>query len=202
MGQVLKTEELEQLSPVGYHIALRIGFAFPLVEINEWPHRWIAHYTMQRLVLRDPVMRWVYGETGAIRWSEIDDPDPHRVLAQAHAFGLRYGAAVACRDEGPRGMRSFGIFARSDREFRDEELAPLLDHVTSLHIERAPPKNLTAAELEALGMVSEGLRQKEIAYRLGVTEGAVKQRLRNAKTKLQAQTAAQAATMARDFGLI
>lgn len=202
MPKTLEAAELERIASAGYHIALRIGFAFPLVEINEWPQRWIDHYTAQRFVLRDPVMRWVYAESGVCRWSEIDDPDPDHVLRQAAAFGLRYGAAVACRDAGLRSIRSFGAFARNDREFTDDELRQLLKHVKALHDEKAPPKNLTAAELEALSMVRDGLRHKEIAYRLSVTEGAVKQRLRNAKTKLNAQTAAQAATLAREFGLI
>lgn len=198
----LSAGDLSRISPVGYHIALRIGFAFPLAEVNEWPQPWIDHYTAQRFVLRDPVMRWVYGHIGATRWSEIADPDPDQVLRQAAAFGLRFGAAVSCRDEGAKGMRSFGIFARQDREFTDAELQALLAHVTAMHDEKAPPQNLTGAEVEALSMISDGLRQKEIAYRLGVTEGAIKQRLRNAKIKLNASTAAQAAAMAREYGLI
>lgn len=51
----------------------------------------------------------------------------------------------------------------------------------------APPTNLTKAELEALRMVKDGLLVKEIANILGVSEGAVKQRLRNAKSKLGAK---------------
>jgi len=51
-------------------------------------------------------------------------------------------------------------------------------------------------------MVREGLRLKQIAHDLGVSEGAVKQRLKNAKSKLGANTSAQAAAMVADFGLI
>lgn len=71
-----------------------------------------------------------------------------------------------------------------------------------LHSDKAPPTNLTEAELEALRMVKAGLRLKQISHDLGVTEGAIKQRLKNAKTKLGAKTGAQAATLASDFGLI
>jgi LuxR family transcriptional regulator len=66
----------------------------------------------------------------------------------------------------------------------------------------APPTNLTMAELEALRMVKEGMRLKQMAHALGVSEGAIKQRLRNAKLKLGASTGAQAATRASDYGLI
>ena len=75
-------------------------------------------------------------------------------------------------------------------------------YVKRRHAEMAPPKNLTMAELEALGMVKDGKRLKEIAFDLGVTEGAVKQRLKNAKTKLGAKTGTQAAALASQYGLI
>lgn len=199
---ILEDETLGVIAPSGYHIALRIGFAFPQSETNAWPANWVKHYTQQRFVLRDPVMRWVYGNTGIIRWNEIDDPDPDRVLQQAATFGLRFGAAVSYRDPDIGSLRSFGVFARSDRSLSDDEMNQLFGHVRALHLRMAPPSNLTAAELEALAMVCEGLRQKEIAFHLGITEGAVKQRLRGARQKLNAQTAPQAAAKAQEFGLI
>jgi LuxR family transcriptional regulator len=70
------------------------------------------------------------------------------------------------------------------------------------HHAKAPPTNLTNAELEALRMVKEGLRLKQIAHSLSISEGAVKQRLKNAKMKLGAKTSAQAAAMVGEFGLI
>lgn len=201
-SRTLNDTQLGVLSPGGYHIALRIGFAFPMAEYNEWPRKWVTHYTRQRFVMRDPVMRWVYSETGVIRWSDIDDPDPDKVLMQAAAFGLRHGAAVSYRDPGEGALRSFGVFARADAPFAPAEMAQLLAHVRALHIRMAPPANLTRAELEALAMLGEGLRQKQIAHELGVTEGAIKQRLRGARTKLNAQTAVHAAALAREYGLI
>jgi LuxR family transcriptional regulator len=153
-------------------------------------------------MLHDPVIRWNYANTGAIAWSGIDLPDPMRVFQQAQTFGLRYGVAVACFDGNREGQRSFGTFARSDREFERAEMDALYAYVLRLHLAKAPPTNLTKAELEALKMVKEGLRLKQIAHSLGVSEGAVKQRLKNAKTKLGAQTSAQAAAMVGEFGLI
>ncbi|KMW60742.1 hypothetical protein AIOL_000907 [Candidatus Rhodobacter oscarellae] len=51
-------------------------------------------------------------------------------------------------------------------------------------------------------MVKDGLLMKEVANLLGVTEGAVKQRLKSAKSKLGAKTGTHAATRATTFGLI
>jgi len=195
-------EDVSEIATTGYYIALRVGFAFPLEEVNELPQPWVDHYTRLRFMLQDPVIRWIYSNLGAISWSDIDLPDPMRVMDQAQTFGLRYGVAVSCYDDNKDGQRSFGHFSRSDREFTAEEKAALYDYVFKLHHEKAPPTNLTNAELEALTMVRDGLRLKQIAYELGVTEGAVKQRLKNAKIKLGAQTSAQAAAMIKAFGLI
>lgn len=204
LGLTLETDEaLRHFAPVGHYLALRIGFAFPMVEVNALPTLWVEHYTKQRFLLADPVLRWSYAQTGTARWSDFEQSeDKLGVLAQARVFGLRYGLVVACMDRDNTGQRSFGSFVRGDREFSDEEAAVALAYVLRRHRELTPPTNLTRAEIEALRMVREGKRLKQIAFELGVTEGAVKQRLRNAKLKLNAATSPQAAAMASEFGII
>jgi len=193
---------LGALASAGYYIALRVGFAFPMEEMNALPQDWVDYYTMERFMMHDPVIQWVYGNTGSVRWSEIETLDPKGVLRKARDYGLCHGVAICCFDDNPEGQRSFGTFARPDREFEDSEIALLQAHLTRLHHEKAPPTNLTPAELEALRMVKQGLRLKQIAHELGVSEGAIKQRLKNAKLKLGAATGTQAATRASDYGLI
>lgn len=202
MSALLGPEEIGQLAPSGYYIALRIGFAFPMEEINAFPPDWVEHYTRQRFMLFDPIIRWAYSNTGACRWSDIDIEDPKKVIAQAKTFGLRYGITVAVLDSGANAQRSFASFVRNDREYTDLEIKLLQTFISRRHKETAPPTNLTKAELEALGMVKDGKRLKEIAYELSVSEGAVKQRLKNAKLKLGAKTGSQAAALANQFGLI
>lgn len=202
MVRRMTAEDVAQVAPAGHYIALRIGFAFPMEEINAFPSEWIEHYTRNRLMLFDPVMRWAYANTGVARWSDLRRDDPQGVLSMAAAFGLRFGLTLSVFDDNAEGHRSFASFARVDREFDDLETRLLLAYLTRRHAEMLPPRNLTHAELEALAMVKDGKRLKQIAFDLGVTEGAVKQRLKNAKTKLQAKTSTQAATMARQFKLI
>ena len=194
--------EFQKIAPLGHHIALRVGFAFPLEEINALPRNWLQFYTANKMVVQDPVFRWAYAQTGAVRWEELEQFDPHGVIAKAREFGLNHGVSVACIDEGGQNVRSFGSFLRADRPFTDSEMALLLDRVTRLHRRIMPPQNITNAETEALAMVGEGMRLKQIAHELGVTEGAVKQRLKNVKSKLGANTSAQAASLARAYGLI
>ena len=202
MSTEVNTYTFSSLSPAGHFLALRIGFAFPMFEQNHLPKPWVDRYAARGFVLSDPVMRWLYEYTGVIRWSDIPIEDPRGVLAQASMFDLNYGVAICHADQGPHAHRSFGSFARSDREFLDAEIDTLATELKSLHESLVPPSNLTKAELEALSMVKNGLLMKEIADLLGVSEGAVKQRLKNAKSKLRAKTSTHAATMATSFGLI
>lgn len=153
-------------------------------------------------MLFDPVIRWVYSNVGARRWSALPEGDERGVLGQAQAFGMRYGVAVSVFDGNEEGQRSFGSFARSDREFTDIEIALLLAYLTRRHKEMAPPTNLTQAEISALSMVRDGKRLKQIAHELGISEGAVKQRLKNAKAKLGAKTSTQASAIAAQHNII
>lgn len=202
MSALLGPDDIVQLAPAGHYIALRIGFAFPIEEVNGLPPDWVAHYTKQRLMLFDPVVRWAYANIGACRWSAITLDDPKRVILQAQSFGLRHGLVVAVIDPQKDQQRSYASFVRADREYSDLEVKLLQAYLTRRHNETAPPTNLTRAELEALRMVKDGKRLKEIAHDLSVSEGAVKQRLKNAKLKLGAKTGTQAATLANQYGLI
>ncbi len=141
-------------------------------------------------------MRWVYGNTGCIRFSEMAMPDPQQVRGHAAVFGLSHGAAVSVMAATDRGRRSYGLFYRDDRDFDDEEVSELHRIMGQLHKGPEDERSLTAAEIEALKMQSEGLRLKQIAGKLGISESAVKARLNNVKRKLGAKTQSQAASIA------
>jgi LuxR family transcriptional regulator len=194
--------ELAQVAPGGYYLGLRVGFAFPLEALNRLPDPWVEHYTRARFMVSDPVIRWCYANTGVIRWADITIEDPRQVLAQARAFGLAFGCAVSVRDSERGGPRSFGMFVRGDRDFAEAELDFLEREVRRLHAQKAPPTNLTAAEIMALKLLRDGKRLKQIAWELGVSEGAVKQRLKNARLKLGAKTGAEALSRATGYGLL
>lgn len=194
--------DIPAIANAGYYLALRVGFAFPKEEVNALPPAWVEHYTREGYMMADPVLRWIYDGEGLRRWSEVPFPDPRGILVAARGYGLAYGIAVSLRDAPPGGQRSFGSFARTDREFTEDEAAALHAFVQARHEALAPPRNITAAELEALRLIKDGQRLKQIAYYLGVTEGAVKQRLKNARMKLDAKTGAEAISRAAAFGLI
>lgn len=189
-------DQISLVAPAGSYLALRVGFSFPEEELNLLPDRWVEFYTTHGLVVYDPAMKWVYGNIGAIRFSELQLPDPQQVQAQAVLFGLTHGLAISHLTKTDKGRRSYGIFFREDRDFHDAEIALLRTMLENLHEGRDAEPSLTAAEIEALKLQSSGMRLKQIAARLGISESAVKARLNNAKRKLGAKTQSQAASIA------
>jgi LuxR family transcriptional regulator, quorum-sensing system regulator SdiA len=188
--------QIEQISPAGFYVAIRVGFSFPEEELNELPANWVEFYTTHGLVVHDPAMKWVYANTGATRSSAISLPDPHQVRERAAVFGLKHGAVISVMTATDRGRRSYGLFFRIDRDFEDADLRSLHGIVTQLHSGTDEETSLTVAEIQALRLQSEGLRLKQIAAEIGISESAVKARLNNAKRKLGAKTASQAASIA------
>ena len=194
-------DRLHTIATAGYYLALRVGYAFALEEVNALPPAWIAHYAQGRLMPFDPTIRWAFTHDGWTGWEALTD-DPRDVLGQAATFGLRHGITAAVWEPASMRALSFGSFARSDRPFTPGEAAQLQDYLLRRHRALDPPQTLTQAEIAALRGVKNGKRIKQIAHELGVTEGAVKQRLRNAKEKLSAHTSPQAATLAARYGLV
>lgn len=190
------------LAPAGFYIAIRVGFAFPMVEHNHLPATWIREYGTSGLIVYDPVMAWAYKHCGVARCSALGEEDTQGVLELAKNHGLNFGAVASCVDEEDAAQRSFGFFFRSDREYESAELELLNSSLVGIHQAHAQPKKLTAAEIETLSLVKNGLLMKEIALHLGISESAIKQRLKNARLKLNAKTGPQAAATATMLGVI
>lgn len=202
MNGLINLSEFETLAPAGFYLAIRVGFAFPMVEQNHFPASWVREYTASGMIVHDPAMSWAYKNCGVARWSELGEEDSQGVLELAKTHGLNFGAVASCLDQGGGGQRSFGFFCRSDREYEAAELETLNEALVASHRAHTRPKNLTAAELETLGLVKNGLLMKEIACLLGISESAIKQRLKNARLKLNAKTGPQAAARATMLGMI
>lgn len=195
-------QKIAEIAPAGFYVALRVGFSFPDDDLNALPENWVEFYTAQGLVVHDPALKWVYGHLGATRMAEIDLPDPQMVRAKEAAFGLAHGAVVSVMNPGDRGRRSYGLFYRADRAFSAGDLTALQELLGRLHSGNTGEPALTAAEIEALQMQAAGLRLKQIAGNLNISESAVKARLNNAKKKLGAKTLTQATSIASSRRLL
>lgn len=202
MNIKVTTDDVAGLAPSGYHVALRIGFSYASATENTFPAAWVAHYTRHALFLDDPVIRWAHTHTGGISWDALAGEDDRGVLALAATFGLTHGYAVSVCDDSAAGHRSYGMFARSDRPFDPAEQQLLTLYTRRRHRDLTPPEKMTDRETDVLMRVSQGMRLKIIAYDLGLSESAIKQRLRTAKEKLGAKTSTEATAMARERGLI
>ncbi len=198
-GLDLGLNKLSELAPAGYALGLHIRFASAQIMINTYDPRWIEIYTNQGYMLCDPLVSWGFGTEGTVRWSALNHPDPHNVLGQAAAFGLKFGVAVS---HGPTGSRTIGGFGRSDREFSDAEIAEIADMVRILHRETEPPERLSPAQVDALRLIAKGYRYSQAAHQLGISESALKARLSGARDRLLCRTTAEAIQRALEAKLL
>lgn len=195
----LGLSRLSRLAPSGYALGLHIRFASAHIMVQTYDRSWIERYTQNGYMLCDPLVSWGFANEGVVRWSALDFPDPHNVLGQAAEYGLKYGIAVS---HGLVSSRSIGGFARSDREFEDSEIALILQTVIALHRESTPPESLTPAQRHALRLVAKGSRHAEAAALLGISESALKARLKSARERLFARTTAEAIQRAQEYQLL
>jgi DNA-binding NarL/FixJ family response regulator len=87
-------------------------------------------------------------------------------------------------------------------EFRRREASSAVRVADVRAGDTVDPDRLTEREHEVLGLVTAGLRNKEIAVRLGITENTAKFHLRNILEKLHAQSRTELATRAVREGLV
>lgn len=195
-------DQIAQMAPAGFYVALHVGFSFPSEELNRLPERWVDFYTRNGLVMHDPMMRWVYANTGATCVDALELPDPQGVIENAALHGLKHGAIASALHPGDHGRRSYGFFFRADRHYAPAEVEAIGSLMSALHTGTRQDQALTAAEIEALKLQASGMRLRQIALTLGISESAVKARLNNAKRKLGAKTPSQAASIAASRRLL
>ena len=135
-----------ELAPAGYALAFHIRFMAPTFLLQTYPREWTKYYSVHALVMSDPTVAWGFANEGSCRWSALTD-DPARVMDRAADHGLTYG--VVCATDA-NGSRSFGGFARADREFTDDEIARLMDVLTDLHRSTTAIDNLSPQQVKRL----------------------------------------------------
>ncbi len=191
--------KLSDLAPKGYALGLHIRYASAHIMIQTYDPRWSQLYTEKGYMLADPMVFWGFGNEGTIRWSDLNLPDPHGIMSQAAGYGLKYGVAVS---HGPTSSRTIGGFARDDREFTDDEISKIHKLVVDLHEKSTPPEQLTSAQRMALRLIAKGSRHAEAAALLGISESALKARLRSARERLFVRTTAEAIQRAQEYNLL
>lgn len=195
----LGLSRLNKLAPAGYALGLHIRFASAHIMIQTYDPKWIEVYTSNGYMLCDPIVSWGFGPEGVIRWSNLNHPDPHGIMEKASEFGLVHGVAISV---GEVSSRTIGGFARSDREFSDGEIEQIHETVKILHKESTPPESLTDAQRMALRLIAKGCRYAEAAAILGISESALKARLKGVRERLFVRTTAEAIQRAQEYKLL
>jgi DNA-binding CsgD family transcriptional regulator/tetratricopeptide (TPR) repeat protein len=119
----------------------------------------------------------------ALAFSESDDEQTvRRGLDELHRLGAQAAAAIVARRLRERGVRGL---PRGPRPETQEN-----------------PANLTARELEVLGLVAQGLRNAQIAERLFLSKKTVDHHVSAILRKLEVRTRGEAAVHAARLGLV
>ena len=71
MSDLTDLDTFGRLAPAGFYVAIRVGFAFPMVEHNRLPDGWVREYSASGLIVHDPAMAWAYKNCGVARWSAL-----------------------------------------------------------------------------------------------------------------------------------
>lgn len=143
--------EIAERSPAGFAIAVQIRFTSSRFLFQTYPLEWAEDYSRRGLVMHDPVVRWCFENTGAVRWRDLVALDTEGVMKEARAHGMHYGISMAHVEDG---MRSIAGCARPDRDYLDAEIAELQTLFVQLHRDTAGLTDLTPEDEAALKRMS------------------------------------------------
>lgn len=149
---------------------------------STFPDEWQMLYKQKHFVWVDPiVLNAMWNGNSDKRWSEIKAPDVRGVWKTASVYGLVYGATFARTRAINKSLLSL---SRSDREFSDDEMDRLSNWFDKFLNEVDGGLNLTDKEVEVIKLLARDMNIEEIANVLGVTQSAIKTRLRQARGKV------------------
>jgi len=131
----------------------------------------------------------------------IDDPNPSWTARSLRA-GLR---AILARDSATADILAAIHAANRGLVMLDPEVAEALGNVPRFESTQASvgiPEQLTPREVEVLRLLAEGLGNKEISSRLGVSEHTAKFHISSILAKLGAASRTEAVTIGIRMGLV
>ena len=132
----------------------------------------------------------------------IEDPKAKIIVLAEHAGdaeitkALKKGAAgYICKDVEPDDLITAIRTVAAGRKYIPDDIAQILS-------ENLGQEDLTPAENKVLGMIVDGMSNKEIAFALDVSENTVKTHVKNIFDKIGVSDRTTAATMAIKRGLV
>ncbi|GLQ18044.1 helix-turn-helix transcriptional regulator [Maritalea porphyrae] len=187
--------------------------------LSNLPSDWLDHYVEQQYEKIDPFLTLccatnqttLTGSAFLHRYNYLRR-DQKQLINEAGETGYIAGFASPFRLLGPNGAGGWNLL--SEMPAKDVE-ATMQQHGDTLQLAAmfahtaigsanaaSPTEALTAREQEAMCWLAAGLRGQQIAHRMGLAAVTVDFHLKNARTKLGAQTREQALAIAISKGLI
>lgn len=182
------------------------------VLINAWPNDWSARYFSMNYLFKDPTINLVRQGLESFSWDGdevLRAKSGAMVMGEAKEFGLVQGFTMTLPS---LGNEHVGFSIAGERLQLSPENRRNLALVASFAVYRAlrirhtlqnsSVLKLTVREREVLQLAAEGLKEWQIASRLGVTDHAIDKYMRSCREKLGSRNTNHAIALALRNGLI
>lgn len=131
------TSELRKLlarlklqSPAGFAAAFHVVFITPKYLFQTYPKAWADLYSRTGLQMKDPAVKWGFGNNGIATWDELQAIDTDNVFPMAAEYGMKHWTIVATMDQG---SKSIGAFSRNEPGFSPEDQEQIFADFMALH---------------------------------------------------------------------
>ncbi|MFC4214032.1 autoinducer binding domain-containing protein [Pseudophaeobacter arcticus] len=185
------------------------GFDFiqgiPSEIITTFPNSWLEEYQANSYILSDPVVIWGSQYEGFKNWDELLELYPANmpdVISAARSSGMVNGSVLSISVNRTRAIIGITHYERSLSEADRLELFGLLAKMCIECEKRKAGPEISELGRRYLQLVSEGLTDKEIAERQGVSQRAVSALRERVMAKLSAPTLATALLSAYKYRII
>lgn len=185
------------------------GFDFiqgiPSEIITTFPNSWLEEYQVNSYILSDPVVIWGSQYEGFKNWDELLELYPANmpdVISAARSSGMVNGSVLSISVNRSRAIIGITHYERSLSETDRLELFGLLAKMCIECEKRKAGPEISELGRRYLQQVSEGLTDKEIAERQGVSQRAVSALRERVMAKLSAPTLATALLSAYKYRII
>ncbi|GIX12144.1 MAG: histidine kinase [Paracoccaceae bacterium] len=213
-GLIERLRGIYDVDHVVYHAVNLAGSPYAALT---YPNEWVDHYQDAALYRIDPVVQTAWRRFHPLDWRRLDwsAPAARRLLRDAFDAGLgNQGYSLPIR--GPDGQ--FALFTVNGRagdaswdrftgDFgRDMLLISHYFHQKVLDVEnvaeKAPGRDLSPREIDALSYLARGLGRGQVADRLGISEHTLRVYVDSARFKLGALNTTHAVALALTNGII
>lgn len=192
---------LEQLSTSGFSVGIGFTNNEPAYAHSTYKGDWIDYYVQSGFLREDPTIIHGQKHAGHFLWSDLNRMYPgNPVFSAAKRFDLEQGNTLSMRINGDVAIVSCAGHAWTDQEQTSARAA-----LAGLYEMVMPPKHqfgLTEKVLDVVRLMTQGLRDIQIAEELGIKLETVRARRAKAQQITGAKSPAQLVSVVIKSGSI